>query len=304
MNGPVEGPDLDAGRVTVFRGSRAACYEFALVLEAKSLAHELIEQAGDWTLTVSPSAAKTASEELDRYSAERSTKPEVPKAREPFAGAALGAMGYTLILLLAAYCAGADMFSADWFAAGDVEARSGAGFEWWRAVTALTLHVDPAHLLDNLLFGVGIGVLAGRMFGPGLAWLSILVTGALGNYLEMLIAPASHRAVGASTAVFAALGLLAGYAWRQRLNLRERWMYRWTPLIAGVCLLALLGAGTPHVDVLGHLLGFLSGIALGFVYARTGVPRSRSMGVQIATGGAAVLLVVVAWALALQNAGA
>jgi membrane associated rhomboid family serine protease len=102
--------------------------------------------------------------------------------------------------------------------------------------------------------------------------------------------------------VFAALGLLAGLAWRQRLTLRERRWYRWAPLIAGVCLLTLLGAGNAHVDVLGHALGFLFGVGVGWIYARTGVPRNRGKRLQIAAGAGAAVLVCAAWFLALSHA--
>src|SRR5271170_6959760 len=201
---------------------------------------------------------------------------------EPFAGAVSGALGYGLILLLTAYCTGAGLFGADWLSRGALDA--GAAREWWRALTALTLHLDQEHLLGNLLFGVFAGIAAGRLLGPGLAWASILGAAALANYAEILIAPATHRAVGASTAVFAALGLLSGLAWRQRLSLRERRWYAAAPLIAGICLLTLLGAGSEHVDVLGHGLGFLMGVGVGWLYARAGIPGNHGRRLQIITG--------------------
>ena len=107
--------------------------------------------------------------------------------------------------------------------------------------------------------------------------------------------------MGASTAVFAALGLLAGMAWRERLTLRERLWYRWAPLIAGICLLTLLGAGNAHVDVLGHALGFILGIGVGWVHAQVGLPGNRGMRVQILSGACAVLVVITAWLLALSH---
>jgi hypothetical protein len=109
------------------------------------------------------------------------------------------------------------------------------------------------------------------------------------------------RAVGASTAVFAALGLLAGMAWRERLTLRERLWYRWAPLIAGSCLLTLLGAGNAHVDVLGHVLGFILGIGVGWVHAQVGLPGNRGTRLQFLSGACAVLLVAAAWLLALSH---
>ncbi len=48
--------------------------------------------------------------------------------------------GYLLILLLTAYCAGIGLFGADWLSVGALDA--GATREWWRALTALTLHLD------------------------------------------------------------------------------------------------------------------------------------------------------------------
>jgi rhomboid protease GluP len=284
----------------VFRGTQSACREAGLVLEAKSVPYDLVELDGSWVLLVAPATAQIARGELIRYAAERSIVRESPATIIPFAGAGTGAAIYGSVLLMTAYCAGTQMFGIDWLASGALDAR--AGGEWWRAITALTLHLDQAHLLSNLLFGVGVGILAGRVFGPGVAWASILGTGALSNYLDMLIAPSTHRAVGASTAVFAALGLLSGFAWRQRLGLRERFRYRWAPLFAGVCLLAFLGAGDQHVDVLGHALGFMTGVASGWIYARAGLLQNRSRGLQAGMGAAALGVIVAAWAIALHHA--
>lgn len=288
--------------VSVFRGSRAACLEYALVLEAKGVPYECVESEGEWLLAVAPASAPAAVDELTRYAAERAVRREAPAPFVPFAGSALGAAMYAFVLILVAYCAGIELFGIDWLGAGALESKPGAAGEWWRAVTALTLHLDQEHLLGNLLFGVGIGLLAGRMFGPGCAWLGILLSGAAANMIDMLVSPSGHRAVGASTAVFAALGLLAGFGWAERRNLRDRRFYRWAPLFAGVSLLALLGAGSEHVDVLGHLLGFTTGTAVGWVFARAGVPRTRSAAFQRTTAAIAALLLGGAWFLALRHA--
>jgi rhomboid protease GluP len=145
----------------VFRGPKELCHEFSLVLEAQAIEHEMSESGGSWVLSVSPALLHRAYEEMSRYSAERSVPRELPRHVEPFAGAALGAMAYTLVLLIAAYCAGAGVFGVDWLTVGSLDA--GAASEWWRAVTALTLHLDQEHLLGNLLFGVVAGVAAGRL---------------------------------------------------------------------------------------------------------------------------------------------
>jgi rhomboid protease GluP len=283
--------------LTVFEGSRPACAEAALVLESKGIPFELTALEGRWAVQVAPEEADAAREELLRYALERPPARRGAPALIPFGGAGWGAAAYALVLILTAYCAGIQAFGADWLARGSLDARSVA---WWRPITALTLHLDQAHLLGNLLFGAGIGMLAGRAFGPGIAWASILAAGAAANCTDMLISPPTHRAVGASTAVFAALGLLVGFAWRHGLALRDRFKYAYGPLFGGLCLLALLGAGDEHVDVLGHALGFLSGMALGWWYSRRGIPRSRAPGVQAAAGAAALALIVSAWVRALH----
>jgi rhomboid protease GluP len=289
---------VEAASAVVFRGPKALGREYSLVLEARAIEHQVLESDDEWQLTVIPSLQASALEELARYSAERS----IPRPRSRFVvtfkGAGVGAIVYALILLLTAYCAGAELFGKDWYALGVIDAGP-ARTEWWRAITALTLHADPVHLFSNLFFGMLIGAAASRLVGPGVAWFAAVIAGACGNYVDMWIAPVSHRALGASTAVFAALGLVAGLAWTERLTFRERTWYRWAPLIAGVCLLTLFGAGGEHVDVLGHLLGFAFGVAAGGLCAIARVPRSRAPATQFVFGAAAVFSIGLAWVFAL-----
>lgn len=268
------------------------------MLEARGIEHVTEQGQSTWVLSVPAGMRHRAYEELSRYSIERGVRRSVPEVILPHSGAAIGVFLYVLILLLTAYCAGNAAFGADWLSLGSLDA--GARGEWWRAVTALTLHLDQEHLLGNVLFGAVAGAAASRLLGPGIAWASILGAAVLANYAEILMSPVTHRAVGASTAVFAALGLLSGMAWRQRLTLRERLWYRWAPLMAGICLLTLLGAGGAHVDVLGHALGFLFGLGVGWVQVRSGVPNNRDPRVQVIAGLGAVLVVCAAWLFALR----
>ena len=78
-----------------------------------------------------------------------------------------------------------------------------------RLVTALTLHADWQHLLGNLLIG---GIFISRLcrdLRSGPAWLLLLASGALGNLANAWLQNPAHRAVGASTAIFGAVGMLA-----------------------------------------------------------------------------------------------
>lgn len=286
------------GFAVVFRGSKWLCHEYSLVLEARGIEHEVLENDGAWVLRVPASLLQRSYSELSSYARERGVGRKSPDAVQPHAGTAAGVVGYVLTLLLTAYLAGNQTFGADWLGLGALD--PGIPSAWWRAVTALTLHLDQEHLLGNLLFGAVAGAAVSRLLGPGVAWATILVAAALANYTEILIAPTPHRAVGASTAVFAALGLLSGMAWRQSLSLRERLWYRWAPLIAGICLLTLLGTGNARVDVLGHGLGFCFGLAIGWAYIHTGIANYRGARGQYVGAVCAVLAVIIAWFMALR----
>jgi rhomboid protease GluP len=287
----------------LFRGSKPLCREYSLVLESRSIDHEVLESDGIWLLTVAPHLQVIAYDELTRYLAERSAPRPQSRFVQPFAsaGAGVGAVCYAVVLLLASYCAGLQLFDTDWYAVGVIDAGPARG-EWWRAITALTLHADAAHLLSNLFFGSIVGVAIGRLLGPGVAWFAAIAAGSLANTVEMWVAPSSHRALGASTAVFAALGLLTGLAWTERLTFRERKWYRWAPLIAGVCLLTLFGAGGEHVDVLGHFLGFLFGTAAGWLCMMVGASGSPNLRTQVCFGAATALSICCAWILAIFHA--
>jgi rhomboid protease GluP len=292
--------EVESASSVVFRGTKRLCDEYSLVLEAQNIEYELRQSGELWLLCVAPSVLQRSYEEMDRYSIERSVPRKSPQpAIEPHPGAAIGVFLYVFILLLVAYCAGNAMFGLSWLDIGSLDGHARA--EWWRAFTALTLHVDQEHLLGNVLFGVVAGLAASRLLGPGVAWASIVAAAAIANCTEVLVTPVTHRSVGASTAVFAALGLLSGMAWRQRLTLRERVWYRWAPLIAGICLLTLLGAGAAHVDVLGHALGFLFGLGTGWIYARTGMQDYRGRRGQLIAAIGVLLAICMAWFAALRH---
>ena len=142
-----------------------------------------------------------------------------------------GAFVYCAALLLIDAAANHDAFGYDWLSAGDAQAGLIQGGEWWRALTALGLHADMGHLLSNVVLGSILGVLLAQLVGAGLTWLVIVIGGGAGNLVAAYLEPAEHAAIGASTAVFATLGLLAALAWG-RQTLPWRGLRRWSPIAA------------------------------------------------------------------------
>ena len=138
--------------------------------------------------------------------------------------------------------------------------------ELYRTVTSLMIHASPLHLLGNL-FGIGLfGTALCSITGAGVGWLMILTTGMVGNLVNALLYRTGHVSIGASTAVFGAIGILAAYQFIRKFRLPGWRAKAWVPLAGGVALLGILGSGH-HVDLTAHLAGFMTGIALGGLYA-------------------------------------
>jgi membrane associated rhomboid family serine protease len=214
-----------------------------------------------------------------------------------------GALVYCAVLFFLYGAPRRQAFSWDWWSAGAAQAGLIVDGEWWRTMTALGLHVDIGHLASNLAFGSGLGLLLTQLLGTGLAWLAILLAGAFGNALCALLEPATHTAVGASTAVFGALGILAALAWRRQVAIWRLRLRRWLPFAAGLMLLAYLGVGGERTDVVGHFAGFVAGAALGAPLAFKAPGRLQGARAQWACGTAAFAPFALAWLLALRAPG-
>ena len=113
----------------------------------------------------------------------------------------LGPAAYVSVLLLVAWLAGHRAFATNWLAAGVLDTAVVRSGEYWRAVTALTLHFDVAHLLGNMGFGAFFGWLASQLLGPGVAFGGAVAAAPLANALNVAVQPVSHVSAGASTMV-------------------------------------------------------------------------------------------------------
>lgn len=293
--------DVPAEIDEVFRSFwRSACEERGFVLHAVGIPSQVVWLGRAWALVVPAAQRNAALRHLEQYERENPPRRR-PAAAEPLhRGAWLGSAAYAAVLLLVGYLAGGLAFNADWLDTGALVAGPTRAGEFWRAVTALTLHLDVGHLLANLGFGTVFGLLAGQLLGPGVAWATVLAAASAANLLNAFVQPAAHSSVGASTAVFATLGLLAAYSWHRRRDPGDRWAYRWAPLVAGVILLGFTGAGDERTDVLAHLTGFAMGLLAGLAHATWRVPRGPFA--QLVAGIASVAALVLAWLRVLWTA--
>jgi membrane associated rhomboid family serine protease len=291
---------LDPTGVIIFDAPhRAPVAERSLVLSARGIDHAMIQVGPRWQLQVAPDALEQARDELADYERENWPRP-TPVAVPEIETGIVGVLAYAAVLIGFAALDDLTLWGIDWRAAGRLHAGSVLDGEWWRTVTALTLHLDLAHIAANLAFGIFFGLFAGRYLGSGVAWLSILVAGALGNGLNAFLQAADHRAVGASTAVFAALGLLSAFVWRRGYLRHLSWPRRLAPVIAGLALLAYTGTGDENTDVVAHLTGFICGFALGLVYGVGAGRMNLGRPMQWLAAVTGVVLLGLSWGLAIQ----
>jgi membrane associated rhomboid family serine protease len=171
--------------------------------------------------------------------------------------------------------------------------------EWWRTITAMTLHADSRHLASNLVSGfLALSLLHYRIplakLVPFLA-----VASAIANFFVALTVQTSFRSLGFSGFVFATIGCLAVIEFRLMPRETHGMLRRFAPLCGAASLAVFLGLGE-NADILGHLYGFIAGLLCGFI------PKKKTLRWGTPTVAADILwiaayyaLFIIGWTLAI-----
>ncbi len=238
---------------------------FSLVLLAARIPHTIVSQAAaSWEITVAVSHAERAGYEIAAYIEENSNWPvQLPKAEylpifQLLSPVIVGCLGLLHLK------AGTWEQQSHWFLAGAGDsAEILNGGQYYRLITALTLHADGLHLLGNCLLG---GILLHYYFqilGNGIGLFSLLVTAALANLLNVIAHGPGHQFVGFSTAVFSVIGILSSLNFRRHSSLGRTHLLM--PLMAGSAMLAMVGSGGEHTDLGAHFFGLVMGLFAGYL---------------------------------------
>lgn len=243
--------------------------DWALVLHSAGIDHHVDIRDGALALVVAWADGPAAVAALDAYDIE--SRPTVEAPIPDFGPSPLGlACAVLLVFMFRVTGPGDAQPPSTWFEVGRASSSAILDGEWWRTVTALLLHADLLHVVGNVVATVIFVSAVGRSLGAGAGAALILACAAAGNALTAWAYGPGHLSIGASTATFAALGLLAGAQVARRSKHPARRRRAWLPLAAGLGLVVMLG-GSERADIVAHLFGLGTGIATGAAVAATGV---------------------------------
>jgi membrane associated rhomboid family serine protease len=255
------------------------------------------EEGGRWGLVVASKDSGRAFKALRLYQAENRNWPwnqHLPWPETRFDWACLGWAAFLITL--------------HWLCGGDSHLQ-GSGImdtarvlsgQWWRVFTAITLHADLGHLAANLSIGIVLLGLAMGRYGTGTGLLAAFLAGAGGNLVSLLVNERPFQGLGASGMVMGALGLLAAQALLPEARQRQSLKFVLASVMAGVMLFVLFGL-SPGTDMIAHLGGFVSGLALGTVLVHAPAGFARNFTVNLSSGIMLVALVVGTWWLAVTH---
>jgi rhomboid protease GluP len=277
--------------------TRRLADEWALVLIAEGLSPTVVRERGGFALRVPAHQEERALQVLAAYLRE-TRRPELPPAEPVVSGQLVAGFAVSVWLLAFFLVTGPWSEEAIWFERGSADSRRILLGEVWRSVTALTLHADLTHAMSNAIAGALFVTAVCRSWGQGLGCALVLAAGAGGNLMNAWFRGGLHVSVGASTAVFGAVGILGGVGLVRRRRRGTRGRRSWAPVAAALALLAMLGSAGERVDFGAHVFGLLAGGVLGALVA---LALSRPPGalVQWSLAAAAIASILLCWMLAL-----
>ncbi|TKB08741.1 rhomboid family intramembrane serine protease [Desulforhopalus sp. IMCC35007] len=259
---PSDTEDLQEVRLVSF-SSIEGLNTSSLVLSAAGISHRIqFIHSHHIEMYVDISVLQEAQEELRRYSDENRNWPPAPPT-DNYAPAFRAMAPLCIAGLVYMYA-----LSGDWHVrgiyfiagAGDSDLILSSG-QYYRLITALTLHADIVHLMSNCLLGGFLLHFLLLTTGNGIGVFSVLVSSALANLINVLVHGSDHHFVGFSTAVFVVIGMLCTMNYSGKS--RSQSIHFLMPVMAGLALLALLGSSGERTDLGAHLFGLLCGLLTG-----------------------------------------
>ncbi|HID02914.1 MAG TPA: rhomboid family intramembrane serine protease, partial [Desulfobacterales bacterium] len=263
-----ETPDPEYSEIVLTTNREQEVMSCSLVLSAVGISHKVIQTHDNLLLQVTAEDQHAARFQIQAYRSENRNWPPKPATSTNNFTPLLQPPTLLLLGCLALLYSVTGPWSAHsfWFSqgAGNAEAILQKG-EYYRLITALTLHADTVHLLGNCFFGGFLFHFFCRLTGNGLGLFAMLLTATLANYINVVLHGSNHLFVGFSTAVFAIIGMFTMISREYRTG--KRYLHI-LPFMAGAALLAMIGSSGERTDLGSHLFGLLCGMASGWFLGR------------------------------------
>ena len=281
--------------VQVSEGTFRQVRDDSLVLLSQGIEHRLVRsEEGPFQIFIVPEMESAAKTQLELYHKENPPKEENPPIPLSFSLQPLWVLLAPILVTLLQFTDKINLHSE-----GVSDAAKVLKGEWWRSLTAQTLHGDARHLASNLLCGyIVMNMITFRIPLLRLAPF-IAVAAAVANLCVSATVQTDFRSLGFSTFVFAAIGCLSVIEFRLMPKESHGMLRRFAPLCGAASLAVFLGLGE-NADILGHAYGFVAGLFCGFIpkkkSLRWGTPLSSADGIGVLMYYSLYLL---AWKLAL-----
>jgi membrane associated rhomboid family serine protease len=273
--------------------SPEAARDLSLVLAAVGIGHRIAHTADGSSLWVAAEKAEVAEGAIAAYERENASKVDCPATPKPLIGRNWSGGGLALFLLAVHTASSGSGDHETYVRAYGASAGQILSGELYRTVTALILHADWGHLAANMAGCVIFATAVCAWVGSGVGVLLILAAGAVGNWISAAVYQSGHTAIGASTAVFGALGLIAAHQFVDKIKQPAMRIRAWLPIAGALALLGFLGV-SERSDILAHFFGLVAGLGIGGV---TTFLLSKAPGAAVQNGCLALSLavVVLAW---------
>lgn len=274
---------------------------YSLVLKSVGIRHHVAAAEEGFRIDVLASQLDAAMDAVARYREENPSADaqdqlsQIPAHRKNLSGV------FVAVFLLSVHLAVMSSSApADYVEVFGAQARRIQSGEIYRCVTALLLHADDAHIAGNMFAAALFGGAVCAVTGNGVGWLMILFCGAAGNLVNAMVVAPGHLSIGASTAIFGAVGILCTLQAVRSAFYGRGWKKAVAAMGAGMALLAFLGSSA-RSDLGAHLFGFVCGFPTGGVYQLWLKDRAGKKG-QILCGAMAIAILVAAWMRGVQSA--
>ena len=273
--------------VRISEGGFRQIRDESLVLLSQGITHRIERsEEGPFQIFVEPEKRRMAQFQIRLYHRENPPRDENPPLPLKFTLHPLWVLAIPIACTLLDF----SDISIQMHNAGIADASKILRGEWWRTITAMTLHADSRHLASNLVSGfLALSLLHYRIplakLVPFLA-----VASAIANFFVALTVQTSFRSLGFSGFVFATIGCLAVIEFRLMPRETHGMLRRFAPLCGAASLAVFLGLGE-NADILGHLYGFIAGILCGFI------PKKKTLRWGAPTVAADILWIAAYYAL-------